>query len=91
MAQTKMRLFVTDVTGEKQSTISYGADRTVGELTEDPRILQEVDLPVTGGENGPTYQARRERDEILLNADDKLGDVLKDGESVRLLPQIVAG
>jgi len=92
LSQDSVTITVQDVTGEKEHIVAYGADRTIGELVEDPRVLQEVDLaPVGSGTAGVTYGARRERDEILLNTDDKLGDVLKDGESVRLLPQIVAG
>lgn len=92
LSEDRITITVHDVTGEKQETVSYDMDRTIGELVEDPRVLQEVDLaPVGSGTSGVTYGARRERDEVLLNSEDKLGDVLKDGESVRLLPQIVAG
>jgi len=92
LAEDSVTITVQDVTGEKEHEVSYGVDRTIGELVEDPRVLQEVDLPAVGsGTSGVTYGARRERDELLLSSEDKLGDVLRDGESVRLLPQIVAG
>jgi len=86
-----LALEVSDVSGQKVYSVSNApADGTVGELVHE--MLGKMNLPRNDASGVPlAYQARLEREGRHLNASERIGDALEQGDRLTLQPNIDAG
>jgi hypothetical protein len=84
-------LEVSDVSGQKMLSVrELAPDWSVGELVHG--LLGRMNLPQQDVSGRPlNYQARLEREGRHLHASERVGDALKSGDHVVLLPNIDAG
>ena len=84
-------LTVSDVSGKKAFKVPKAPpDATVGELVH--TLLSQMNLPANDSNGQPlAYQARLEREGRHLNAAERVGDALEQGDKLMLQPNIDAG
>jgi len=87
---TYVDIKVMDATGQLTRNASVPSDATVERVVEE--LVPELDLPVYDLEGRPlAYHMRSERTGQKLDGNLVIGDVVKPGEAIRLLPEITAG
>lgn len=65
-------------------------DASVGEVI--PSLLEKMALPLNDADGSPaSYSIRRNRDGMILNDGDVIGNVIQQGETCVLQPSIDAG
>ena len=74
---------VSDLTGQKKEQLRVAPDTPVDRILK--KALHEM------GKKAGEYKGRRDSDGLLLNGDEKAGDVLKEGAELVLTPQVDAG
>jgi hypothetical protein len=87
----KITLEAIDLSGQNAIRLrGFPAERTVGELVT--TAVSRMGLRHSDPEGRPyTYQARHETNGQALYVSEVVGDVLKDGDRIRLAPNIDAG
>ena len=87
----KISVQVSDVSGQKLRSVSgIPNDATVGELTQ--TLLSQMNLPRNDGEGRPlTYHTLNEREGRHLHASERVGEVVHEGDTLVLEPNIDAG
>jgi hypothetical protein len=87
----KMTIEAIDLSGQNAIRLRrFPAEHTVGELVT--TAVARMGLRPNDPEGRPyTYQARHEASGQALFVSEVVGDVLKDGERIRLAPNIDAG
>ena len=84
-------LKVSDVSKQKMASINdVPAEATVGELVKG--LLKELRLPANDNDGRSlSYQALLQRESRHLNATERIGDALIDGDELTLQPNVDAG
>ncbi len=91
MMPETIALKVSDVSKQKMATVNdVPAEATVGELVKG--LLNELRLPANDTEGRSlSYHALLHRESRHLNATERIGDVLIDGDELTLQPNVDAG
>ena len=82
---------VTDVTGQQSFTVDdMPSEAKVDEVVQ--RLLGYMHQPSHDPEGRPiTYGVRSEREGRYLGANERLGDAVQPGDTLRLMPTVDAG
>ncbi len=88
---TGFALKVSDVSSQKMAeVVDVPRESTVGELVQG--LLDELNLPQNDAAGRSlTYHALLQREARHLNAHERIGDALVDGDSLTLQPNVDAG
>ncbi len=88
-----LNVMVRDVSGQKSARVrlrQQDMESTVGELLTD--VTSDLELSSTDSNGRPlAYQPRLEREGRHLHVSERIGDVLKDQDTLTLQPSIDAG
>jgi uncharacterized ubiquitin-like protein YukD len=87
----KVNVVIMDTTGSKEQKASLPDDAPVGRIIA--KLVQMMSLPVTGPDGQPlSYKFHHKASGKQLSEDQTLADAeVKDGDVLRLQPEITAG
>ncbi len=90
MCTTKVKIKVSDATGQQHRNVSVPREAQVADLIE--RLLPTLQLPRNDAALRPlSYHARLERTGRELSATDTVSDVIEEDDHIRLMPEITPG
>jgi hypothetical protein len=90
-ADSTLTIEATDVTQQKHIRVSdLSEEATVGELVDG--LIRSLNMPALDAEARPlSYHARLEREGRQLHASETVGEALRPGDLLTVLPNIEAG